>query len=90
MPYDPDDTLESYWDVIIPQPVPRVIEYFCTGCMGKGIKVRATLVVGDKHGCQWFECGNHGPLDNLAETERVTSVDLGEWKKMIEKRVLGT
>ena len=83
----PDDSMESYWDAIRPLPhnYLRVAEYFCNSCMGKGLKVRATLVVGDRHGLQWFECGNHAPFDNLAETERVTSKDLGKWKESIEK-----
>jgi hypothetical protein len=81
----PDDSMESYWDAIRPQKYPRITEYFCTGCMGNGLRVKATLIVGDRDGIQWFECGNHDPFDNLAETERITSEDLGKWKERIEK-----
>lgn len=49
------------------------------------MRVKATLIVGDRDGLQWFECGNHDPFDNLAETERITSEDLRKWKERIEK-----
>jgi hypothetical protein len=54
--------------------------------MAKGLTVPATLVVGDRSGMMWFECGNHTPLDNVAETERVSSQDLAKWKLALEKK----
>lgn len=52
---------------------------FCTGCLGRGIRRPATHIAGDASGLQWFECGEHAPSDNLAETERVTLEPLEAW-----------
>lgn len=49
-------------------------ERSCTKC-GKP----ARYVAADELGLEWFECGDHGPLDNLAEVERVSLTPIDDW-----------
>ena len=41
--------------------------------------VEATFVASDATGLLWFECDEHGPMDNVAEVERVKRTPIGEW-----------
>lgn len=49
-------------------------ERSCTKC-GKP----ALFVAADELGLEWFECGDHGPFDNLAEVERVSLTPIDQW-----------
>lgn len=41
----------------------------------------AKYVAGDKDGLEWFECGNHDMLDNLAGVVRVSLTPIVDWFK---------
>lgn len=51
----------------------------CTTCLAANIRRPATHVARDADGLEWFECGGHGPTDNVAETKRVALEQLGAW-----------
>lgn len=46
----------------------------CTQC-GKP----AAFVAADDVGLEWFECGEHGPADNLAGVDRVSLTPIDQW-----------
>lgn len=55
-------------------------ERFCTVCNAKGNRGRvATFVATAGDGLQWFECGAHEPLDNVAQVERVSLQPIEEF-----------
>jgi hypothetical protein len=52
----------------------------CLMCHARGQRdVVSTLVSHDATGLEWLECANHGPKDNLVQTERIGSLPLAEW-----------
>lgn len=52
----------------------------CNTCaMHNKPPVEATFVASDATGLLWFECDEHGPMDNVAEVERVKRTPIGEW-----------
>lgn len=52
----------------------------CNTCAMNGKPpVEATFVAQDATGLQWFECDDHGPMDNVGEVERVSRTPIREW-----------
>lgn len=51
----------------------------CTVCLARDIRRPATHVAHDGDRQEWFECGEHGPTDNLAETTRVGLEPIADW-----------
>jgi len=52
------------------------VERNCTKC-GKP----ARFVAADDLGLEWFECGDHGPRDNVAEVDRISLTAIDQWFK---------
>jgi hypothetical protein len=46
----------------------------CTMCSANGGREEARYIASDVYGLTWYECPNHGPRDNVAETERTARV----------------
>lgn len=60
------------------------IKRYCTCCMPTKGRVLAKFVASGPedipgHPMQWFECGEHSPLDNLAGVERVNLEPIEAW-----------
>lgn len=51
----------------------------CTVCLARNRRVEATHVAGTVDGLEWFECGQHAPTDNLAESARTTLIPIAQW-----------
>lgn len=43
----------------------------CTTCAARGLRRRAEFLASDASELSWFECKNHEPTDNVAQTTRV-------------------
>lgn len=54
-------------------------ERFCTFCIRHGKQVRATHVAGAASGLEWYECGAHGPDENIAGERRTGLVPIADW-----------
>jgi hypothetical protein len=51
----------------------------CTVCLARNLRRPATHVARDPSGLEWFECGRHDPIDNVAETVRVALEPIAAW-----------
>ena len=51
----------------------------CTTCLARDRRRTARYVARDSDGLEWFECGEHDPTDNVAETVRVAREPLAAW-----------
>lgn len=51
----------------------------CTVCLARNKRRDATHVARDAGGLEWFECGQHDPTDNVAETIRVVLEPIAAW-----------
>lgn len=51
----------------------------CTVCLANGTRIDATHVAGTADGFEWYECGYHEPLDNVAKVVRAKLTPIAEW-----------
>jgi hypothetical protein len=56
-------------------------ERYCTVCNanGKPGEVRARFVARSADGMEWFECGEHAAIDNVAGVRRASLTPIGAW-----------
>jgi hypothetical protein len=51
----------------------------CTVCLARDRRTPARFVARDGTGLWWFECGEHEPHDNLADTTRMSLTRIEDW-----------
>ncbi len=59
----------------------------CTVCLANDVRRPATHVARAASGFEWFECGQHGPGDNLAYQPRVALEPIADWFDRVEQRL---
>jgi hypothetical protein len=58
---------------------------WCNACRARhSLKKPALFVARDAEGLEWFECSDHDPTDNLAETVRVVLEPIADWFDRLE------
>jgi hypothetical protein len=54
----------------------------CTGCLPSGKRERARFVARSADGMEWFECGAHGPTENVAGVKRTKLTPIAQWYRV--------